>query len=55
MIFRDPREVIVSEYRMRTTVYHKTQRRYASLDKFVKFKFKVRLATVSVWTDNVYG
>lgn len=47
MIFRDPRDVIVSEHRMRTTVYHKTQPRFASLEKFVKFKFKVRLATAS--------
>lgn len=43
VIFRDPRDVVVSEYRMRTEVFHKASAvgRFSSLEKFIRFKFEV--------------
>ena len=48
VIFRDPRDVVVSEFHMRRDFYHQARVKGVVLDDFVRERFEVRLRVVVV-------
>lgn len=50
VLFRDPRDVVISEYKMRTQVFHRDPWiAKLSLEEFVRFKFEVSHIATAAW------